>query len=96
MNENPSVIDLTFYWRPYYYTHSLLVVDSISWENANEKELYNLVKDFPNIDQLILRAALRRILEQQEHFKVGKDLELSLREANEYIKTLNKLGLIVD
>lgn len=70
------------------------MVDSISWVGADATELYGYVKHLPNIDQLLLRAALRRILEQQEHFYVGKDLEEAYKEAQNYIPTLKKLNLL--
>eukprot|EP01091_Cochliopodium_minus_P010956 TRINITY_DN3022_c0_g1_i2.p1 TRINITY_DN3022_c0_g1~~TRINITY_DN3022_c0_g1_i2.p1 ORF type:complete len:294 (+),score=56.91 TRINITY_DN3022_c0_g1_i2:231-1112(+) len=90
----PAVIDLTFYWRPYYFTHAFLVVDSISWCDADPIELYGYVKDYPDIDQLLYRAALRRILEQQEHYHFGKNFDLCYTEAFCFITTLKKLKLL--
>jgi len=56
------------------------------------KVTYGLVKNLPNIEQLILRAGLRRILEQSEHIKAfGKDKNAALSEAEKYFQTLKSL-----
>lgn len=90
----PAVIDLTLYWRPKDYAKALLVVDAITWENANPN-LYESVSDLPKIDQLLLRAGLRRIIENSEHVEaLGKDPNKALNESKKYLKTLQYLNLL--
>lgn len=87
----PAVIDITLYWRPKDYAKALLVVDAITWEGA-KPEIFDLVRDLPNIEQLILRAGLRRIIEQPEHIRAfEKDINVAQSEAEKYHQTLKLL-----
>ena len=75
---------------------ALLVVDAIAWEGA-DASLYGLVKDCPEIDQLLLRAALRRIIEQPEQVnRFGKNRATALLTVDAYLTTLRKLRLLPD
>ncbi len=92
--EFPGVIDLTLYWRPKDYAKALLIVDAITWEDTN-LDVYNLVVDVPEINQLLLRAGLRRIIEQPEHVKYfGKNKDKALEQSSKYLETLKKLNLV--
>ncbi len=89
----PAVIDITLYWRPINYAKALLIVDAVTWEGA-DPSIYNLVRYNAAMDQLTLRAALRRIIEQAEHNKTSdKDQKAALSEAKKYYKTLQTLGV---
>ena len=90
----PGVIDLTIYWRPKDYAKALLIVDAITWENT-DTNIYKFVKDLPEINQLLLRAGLRRLIENPEHIEhFGKDIHKALFESKKYFNTLKLLKLL--
>lgn len=86
-----GVIDITLYWRPVDFTQALLVVDAIAWEGA-DLSLYEQVSHLPGIEQLVLRAGLRRIIEQPEQVKAfGKNRQVEIGIAVGYERTLSAL-----
>lgn len=89
-----AVIDLTFYYRPVNYSIAILLVDMLTWEGA-DISLYGLVKEIPSIDQLLLRAGLKRAVEQFEQCEAGlKSKQEAIIRAKKNIKTLERLRLI--
>lgn len=64
----PAVIDFSPYWRPAGFALAVGVVDMMAWEKA-DKSILKEVADEPGIDQLLVRALLRRILELDQHWK---------------------------
>jgi len=94
IKEGLGVIDITLGWRPKDYAKALLIIDAITWEGA-DLSIYNHVKDLPNIRQLLLRAGLRRIIENPEHTERSwKDKERASRDATKSFQTLKLLNLI--
>lgn len=69
----PAVIDMAAYWRPAKFATAIIVVDSIVWEGADDS-LIERVIDTEQMHQLVLRAAIRRILELDGiHKQFGAD-----------------------
>lgn len=70
---SPAVIDMAPYWRPAEFATAIIVVDCIVWEGADA----TLVESVVNIEQmyqLLLRAAIRRIMELDGiHKQFGAD-----------------------
>ena len=97
----PGIIDFSPYWRPSGLAQGFIIADAISWENAGS-EVLTLV-DTPYLGQLILRAALRRIAEQQEHMNqknspFHKDIEGALPLVKGYetvVRLLKESTLLV-
>lgn len=77
----PAVIDMSPYWRPAEFATAIIVIDSIVWEGADN----SLVESVINTDQmyqLLLRAAIRRIMELDGVYKqFGQDC---LAQVNAY------------
>ena len=85
----PAAIDITLYWRPACYAKALLAMDVQVWEQADPKRLHDLIVDIPNIEQLLVRAALRRVIAQPEQVAtIGKEPEAALEKAQSYATTL--------
>lgn len=67
--EPPAMIDLSWHYRPADFALAVLVVDEFScWCNGEctcleTDEVYTIFEDITHIDQLLLRAILRRVLE---------------------------------
>jgi uncharacterized protein (TIGR02569 family) len=57
----PAVIDLSPYWRPPGWALAVVVVDALVWGDADPSVLA-LVADEPEIEQLLLRAMLYRLV----------------------------------
>jgi len=90
----PGVIDLTLYWRPAGFAKAVLIVDALAWESADAAAFSTILREEP-MPQLLLRAALRRILEQQEHILAfGKDPATALSIAEAYRRVLTSLRLL--
>ena len=58
----PAVIDLAPYWRPAAFALAVIAVDALVWGGAPPAILTPLDPD-PQIPQLLVRAALRRVME---------------------------------
>lgn len=89
----PAVIDLTIYWRPKDFAKALLLVDAITWEDAST-DISELVRGLPEIEQLILRAGLRRMLEYVEQLPYRKSMANAVADSRKYFSTLELLGLL--
>lgn len=90
----PAVIDMTLYWRPKDFAKAIVVIDGIVSDGAH-LEIYKLIKYLPEIKQLMLRAGLRRILEQAEHVERGvKSNDEALRYGKKFAATLADLDII--
>lgn len=57
----PAVIDFSPYWRPAGFAAAIVVVDAIAWYGADEA-LLDSVQHIEDIDQLLARAAIYRIV----------------------------------
>jgi len=86
--ELPGIIDFTPNWKAKEYALAILVVDAITWENADET-IFNLIKDEQDIFQLLLRAAFFRTLVTSEFFRqFGND---RLSELDIHTRTLKMI-----
>ena len=65
-NLPPAVIDLSPYWHPVEYSEAIIVVDSISWDDAPDT-IMELLDDTVETYQLLLRAAMWRIKTTEEY-----------------------------
>jgi hypothetical protein len=89
-----GVIDLTLYWRPAAFAKAVLIADSLAWEGADPADFTATLRE-AEMHQLVLRAALRRIVEQQEQVSAfGKNPEQALGVAEAYRRVLVRLGLL--
>ena len=57
----PAVIDVAPYWRPADYSVAVFVADGVAWSKA-PRELLACVRRVPEIDQLLARAVLFRLI----------------------------------
>ncbi|GAB4130442.1 MAG: TIGR02569 family protein [Roseiflexaceae bacterium] len=58
----PAVIDMAPYWRPAAFAIAIIIVDSIVWEGADQS-LIAAYLHIEHMDQLLLRATIRRLVE---------------------------------
>jgi len=69
----PAVIDFSPYWRPAGFSQAVILIDGAALdENATSSELLNVFGSIEHIEQLTLRAALRRMFEQFEHNRMQR------------------------
>jgi len=61
----PGVIDFSPYWRPAEYATAIIIVDSMVWEHA-PIDLLNEMPDTEQMNQLLIRAALWRIITTEQ------------------------------
>ncbi len=61
-DEAPAIIDFSPYWRPADFSLAVLIVDALVWEDATNSIL-EYFRDVRQLNQLLVRAELRRILE---------------------------------
>ncbi len=62
----PCVIDFAPYWRPAEFASAVLVVDAVTWQGADPSWV-----DSSGVSrELLARAALRRILEHDLHYRM--------------------------
>jgi uncharacterized protein (TIGR02569 family) len=59
--DDPAIIDWALYWRPAGFGAAIVVGDALSWEGADES-LLESVAHIPQIEQLLLRALIYRIV----------------------------------
>lgn len=84
----PAVIDITPYWRPANFAHAVMMVTDIAWWEGDISD-FEFLRERPHWRQLVIRAALRRIIEQPEQIKhIGKDRETAIVRANAYNQAL--------
>ena len=57
----PAVIDLSLYWRPAAFANAVVLADALVWEGADES-LLESVGDVDDIDQMLVRALIFRIV----------------------------------
>ncbi len=89
----PAVIDITLYWRPKDFAKAIVIIDGIVCDGAH-LDIYKLVEHLPEMRQLMLRATLRRILEQAEHAERGvKSHEEALAYSKRFAAALDNLNL---
>lgn len=62
----PAIVDISPYWRPADFGAAVVVVDALTWEDA-DLDLVTSLQGTPELDQLLLRAAIRRVVEFAEH-----------------------------
>lgn len=66
-NLPPAVIDFSPYWRPAGFAIAVMLVDMLIWENADRSILENVHDQ--DINQLLLRAEIRRLVEIDQRFR---------------------------
>jgi hypothetical protein len=90
----PAVIDMTLYWRPKDFAKAIMIIDGIVCDDA-PLDIYKLVEHLPEMRQLMLRAGLRRILEQAEHAERGvKSHGVAFEYSQKFVTALNNLNLL--
>jgi uncharacterized protein (TIGR02569 family) len=62
----PAVIDFSPYWRPKEYATAIVLVDAIAWHHANGQVLELLPSDKNQGTQLLIRAAIFRMLSDSD------------------------------
>jgi uncharacterized protein (TIGR02569 family) len=67
----PAVIDFSPYWRPVPFAVGVVVADAIVWEGAEISLIDGVGQDFPDFDQYLARAELRRVIELDAHHRAG-------------------------
>jgi uncharacterized protein (TIGR02569 family) len=89
----PAIIDFSPYWRPVEFSLAVLIVDALVWEGASES-IFQVFRDVVHLDQLLLRAELRRVLELDGlSRKFGPE---RLEEVDAHAPTIELIRLIVD
>ena len=87
----PTVIDFSFYWRPVGFAKAVMIVDALAYGNA-DKTVFKFLENNKDSRQLILRALLRRIVEQVEHVKQSRtEKTKALSEIKQLQKVLDLL-----
>lgn len=89
----PAVIDFSPYWRPADFSMSVMLMDAAAWDQTvSAEELLAIFVSVEDIEQLALRATLRRIFEQFEHIgKLGLNRKACLTEAIQYQRAFRNL-----
>ncbi|MBI3420568.1 MAG: TIGR02569 family protein [Candidatus Sungbacteria bacterium] len=64
----PAVIDFSPYWRPTEFAIAVVVADALVWQGA-DASMFDHVKDVHEIDQMLVRAEIRRIMEIDGHHR---------------------------
>jgi uncharacterized protein (TIGR02569 family) len=87
----PAIIDFSPYWRPVGFSLAVLIVDALVWEGASDSIIESF-SDVRYLDQLLLRAELRRILELDGlSRKYGME---RLEEVNAHMSTIEFISSI--
>ena len=68
----PAIIDLSLYWRPAAYADAVVAVDGRLWWGA-EPALNQLAASGPDFGQLLVRAAIFRLVAHSELVRSGAD-----------------------
>jgi len=89
----PALIDFSFYWRPAAYAKAIMIIDAIAWQNADPVIVF--LAGNGNNEKLLLKAALRRIVEQHEHVLAGySSIKYAINSAHVNFEVLKKLNII--
>jgi uncharacterized protein (TIGR02569 family) len=83
-DHEPAVIDFSPYWRPAGFAAAVLVADAAVWEGANPEALFSLASPVDRLEQLVVRAELRRLLELDGHARVAGASRRHLEEAEQH------------
>lgn len=67
----PCVIDFSPYWRPALFAEAVVIADAVTWGGAGATLAGQWAADQPRA-QMLVRAALRRLYEVQEHTRRGR------------------------
>ncbi len=86
-----AVIDFSPYWRPAAYAEALFCVDAVLWERAP----WSLVTPTPTFLQLTVRAALRRLVEVERHYRLRHLPETHLDQVRRYSVFASRLSTLV-
>lgn len=68
-DESPAIIDFSLYWRPSWYANAIILTDVVVWEDHPLTTIESFLSN-ETYRQLLLRAALWRIVTIQEFEKV--------------------------
>ncbi len=82
-----AIIDFSPYWRPAAYAEALLLVDCILWEGAAW-----FADSSQNFVQLVLRAAMRRLVEIDLHYQMNALPERNLGQVQKYAEFISQFG----
>ena len=66
----PAIIDFSPYWRPAAFAACIVVVDALTWHQA-DPSLLDDVAELPDVDQLLVRAVIWRLIAQAEHKRLS-------------------------
>jgi uncharacterized protein (TIGR02569 family) len=82
----PAVIDFSPYWRPAAFAQAVILIDTAAWDkSATASGLLDVFGSTAHIEQLTLRATLRRIFEQFEQVRMrGLNAADGLQVAERY------------
>ncbi len=90
----PAVIDFSPYYRPAGFASAIVVVDALTWYGANESIL-RLVSHVPEIHQLLMRAAIYRLVTTATAFVEDSDrLDREVDASRPTIDLLDRFGLM--
>ena len=89
----PAVIDFSPYFRPAGFASAIVVVDALTWYGA-KPSILRLVEGIPEIHQLLLRAAIYRLVTAATAFV--NDRERLEREVEANRPTLDLLEAFAD
>lgn len=81
----PAVIDFSPYWRPAGFAAAVLIADAAVWEGVDPDKLFVLASPVEPLDQLVVRAELRRLLEIDGHALVGEANQRHLKETEQHL-----------
>lgn len=80
-----AIIDFSPYWRPAGFAAAVLIADAAVWEGADPDKLFVSAASVEQLDQLVVRAELRRLLELDGHALVGGASQRHLKETEQHL-----------
>ena len=86
----PGIIDFTPYWRPALFAAAVVAIDAFSWAGVDESRAIHFSDD-PSFPQMFARAALRRLLEFDQHLRLGNARVADLPGHARAIETATRL-----
>ena len=89
-----GIIDFTPYWSPVGFGEAILVVDVILWEGALLEEMLSISNCDKDSFQLIVRAAIRRLLEIDCQHRDGMRKVMPLEEVERYRNLTEQLEVV--